>query len=374
MTTDHVERVRGTIPLVVGLALSPVWLSAAAWRREDSRVEEMFSLGPYRDLAEGAERAALDFLFCPEAGYLDPTTIRYSPGFATLDSFTLLTALAAVTRRIGLVPTVQTAFAHPFPVARQLASLHRISGGRAGWNVVTALAGEQNHGLAELPDSASRYARAEEFISVVEALWRSFPAEAFVADRDAGVFADPERVLPIDFDGKHFKVAGPMALPHHPAGRLPVVQAGASPAGIAFAGARADLVFGAVPELESARGQRAALRSAAATAGRDPGAIRFLPGLHLVLAETREQARRVAEANAGNRKLHWSVIGTPADAVQEIIRRAEAAALDGFIALPGGWWNSVELFLTEVVPELRAQGLIGAGYRGSTLSEHLWGA
>lgn len=79
MTTDHVERVRGTIPLVVGLALSPVWLSAAAWRHEDSRVEEMFSLGPYRDLAEGAERAALDFLFCPEAGYLDPTTIRYSP-------------------------------------------------------------------------------------------------------------------------------------------------------------------------------------------------------------------------------------------------------------------------------------------------------
>lgn len=153
-----------------------------------------------------------------------------------------------------------------------------------------------------------------------------------------------------------------------------MLQAGASPAGIAFAGARADLVFGAVPELESARGQRAALRSAAATAGRDPGAIRFLPGLHLVLAETREQARRVAEANAGNRKLHWSVIGTPADAVQEIIQHAETAALDGFIALPGGWWNSVELFLTEVVPELRAQGLIGAGYRGSTLSEHLWGA
>ncbi|RRD06645.1 LLM class flavin-dependent oxidoreductase [Arachnia propionica] len=307
MTTNHVEQGRDHRPLVVGVALSPVWLSADAWRREDSRVEEMFSLSPYRELVEKAERAVVDFLFCPEAGHLEPSTIRHSPGFATLESFTLVTALAAVTRRIGLVPTVQTAFANPFTVARQLASLHRISGGRAGWNVVTALAGERNHGLTELPDSAERHARADEFITVVEALWRSFPSEAFVADRGTGVFADPDRVQAIDFDGKYFKVAGPMALPQHPAGRLPVVQAGASPAGIAFAGARADLVFGAVPDLDAARGQRAALRSAAVTAGRDPGAIRFLPGLHLVLAETREQARRVAEENAGNRRLHWSV-------------------------------------------------------------------
>lgn len=357
--------------LSIGVALSPVWLSGQAWRREDSRVEEMFSLAPYLELAKRAEAAALDFLFCPEAGYLASTGIDRMPGFATLDSGTLVTSLAAVTTRIGLVPTVQTAFAHPFPVARQLASLQRISGGRAGWNVVTALAGEQNYGIEELPDSAGRHARAAEFVTVVEALWRSFPAEALIADRDSGSFADPGLVRSIDFEGRHFKVAGPMALPSHPVCRLPMVQAGASPAGIAFAGSHADLVFGAVPEVDAAREQRLALRSAAVRAGREPDAVRFLPGLHLVLAETRDRARSIVEAVGEARALHWSVVGTPRDAVEAIEGRLRAEALDGFIALPGGSWGSVELFLGEVVPMLQSRGLFRDGYRGSTLPDHL---
>ena len=125
--------------LSTGIALSPIWLRGEAWRRDDSRVEEMFSLSPYAELARKAEAAALDFLFCPEAGYLRPDSVGGAPGFTTLDSFTLVTALAPLTTRIGLVPTIQTAYAHPFPVARALASLQQISGGRAGWNVVTAL-------------------------------------------------------------------------------------------------------------------------------------------------------------------------------------------------------------------------------------------
>ena len=101
--------------LSTGIALSPIWLRGEAWRRDDSRVEEMFSLTPYAELARKAEAAALDFLFCPEAGYLRPDSVGGAPGFTTLDSFTLVTALAAITTRIGLVPTVQTAYAHPSP-------------------------------------------------------------------------------------------------------------------------------------------------------------------------------------------------------------------------------------------------------------------
>ena len=94
--------------LSTGIALSPIWLRGEAWRRDDSRVEEMFSLSPYTELAQKAEAAALDFLFCPEAGYLRPDSVGGAPGFATLDSFTLVTALTPLTTRIGLVPAVQT--------------------------------------------------------------------------------------------------------------------------------------------------------------------------------------------------------------------------------------------------------------------------
>lgn len=188
--------------LNIGIALSPIWLRGEAWRRDDSRVEEMFSLSPYVELARKAEAAALDFLFCPEAGYLRSDSVGGTPGFATLDSFTLVTALTSVTARIGLIPTVQTAYTHPFPVARALASLQQISGGRAGWNVVTALGGEKNYGLDTPLGSEERYARASEFVEVVNALWDSFPAEAFVADRASGVFTDPGKVKAIDLDRK----------------------------------------------------------------------------------------------------------------------------------------------------------------------------
>ena len=161
--------------LSTGIALSPIWLRGEAWRRDDSRVEEMFSLSPYAELARKAEAAALDFLFCPEAGYLRSDSVGGAPGFTTLDSFTLVTALAPLTTRIGLVPTIQTAYAHPFPVARALASLQQISGGRAGWNVVTALGGEENYGLDTPPGSEERYSRAGEFVGVVNALWGLVP-------------------------------------------------------------------------------------------------------------------------------------------------------------------------------------------------------
>ena len=357
--------------LNIGIALSPIWLRGEAWRRDNSRVEEMFSLSPYAEIARGAEAAALDFLFCPEAGYLRADSIGGAPGFATLDSFTLVTALTPLTTRIGLVPTIQTAYAHPFPVARALASLQRVSDGRAGWNVVTALGGEENYGLDTPPGSGERYARATEFIKVVNALWDSFPAEAFVADRASGVFADPGKVKAVDFEGEHFRVAGPMALPSHPAGRLPVVQAGASPTGIAFGGAVADVVFGAVPDLEDAVAQRTALRDAAVAAGRGADDVRFLPGLSMVLADSREEARAVAGSSGVEATLHWTVVGTPEDVADEVETRMEAGAIDGFIALPGGSRKSIDLFLGQVVQILVRRGLCRGEYRGNTLREHL---
>ncbi|BDH58239.1 hypothetical protein MTP03_31780 [Tsukamurella sp. PLM1] len=122
----------GTGALAVGVALSPTWMRGDGWRRPDSRVEELFALPLFADLAREAEAVGADFLFQPDAGHLDPTVLDASPGFSTFDSTVLTAALAGITRRIGLVPTVQTGFAEPFTAARQLQSLHRISGDARG--------------------------------------------------------------------------------------------------------------------------------------------------------------------------------------------------------------------------------------------------
>lgn len=357
-------------PLVIGMALSPTWLRGDSWRATDSRAEELFSLSSYADIARAAERAALDFLFAPESGHLDTSVLDRSPGFSTLDSHTLLSALAALTTRIGLVPTVQTSFAAPYPVARALQSLHRISEGRAGWNVVTAIGGHENVGLDASPSSV-RYAQAGEFVAAVRALWDSYPADAVLLDRESGRFADRARVRPVDLAGPRYRIAGPLSVPAHESGHPPLFQAGGSTAGIAFAGATADAVFGMAPDLDSACVQRRALRAAAESAGRVGDDVRFLPGLSFVLAGSRDEARRVAGERAIDGARHWSVVGTPEDAVEEVVRRHGAGAIDGFIALAGGSWRSIGLFLGEVVPALAARGLVRSGYTGHTLRAHL---
>ncbi|MBK0417770.1 LLM class flavin-dependent oxidoreductase [Leucobacter sp. CSA1] len=358
--------------LNIGIAVSPTWLRGEAWRAADSRVEELFDLAPFTDLAAAAEAAHLDFLFAPDAGHLDPRVLDRSPGFSTHDSHTLVTALAARTSRIGVVPTVQTLFASPYTAARQLMSLHRLSGGRAGWNAVTALGGGANHGLGTPPGSEERYARARAFVDTVRELWRRYPAEALLLDRAEGRFAEARRVRTVDRDDGHFSVAGPLTVAAHPSGDPPLFQAGGSAAGIAFAGATADAVFAVAATEADAVAQRAALSAAAERAGRPADAVRFLPGLVVTLAESRAEAERAADAQRASRgPAHWAVTGTPGDAVAAIAARAETGAIDGFIALAGGSWRSVELFLGEVVPALAAEGLFRDAYAGRGLREHL---
>lgn len=256
-----------TRPLNIGLALSPTWLRGEAWRSQNSRVEELFSIAPYLELADAAERAHLDFLFAPDAAHLDPTHIARSPGFSTLDSLVLCTALAARTSRIGVVPTVQTLVAAPYTAARQLMSLQQLSAGRAGWNAVTSIGGLENYGVTDIP-SPERYARASAFIETVGDLSNSFPAEALLLDRETGDFADAGQVRPIDRDDAWFQVAGPLAVAASPYGAPPLFQAGGSPSGVAFAGAHADAVFAMAASQADAAAGRHELREAAEAAGR----------------------------------------------------------------------------------------------------------
>lgn len=429
-----------TRQLHVGLSLSPTWLSGDAWRRPDSRVEDIFDGDLYVDLARRAERSKLDFVFKPDSLFLDPAPLAAGPGFSSLDPVVLLTALARETSRIGLVSTASTTFLPPYVVARQLQSLNWVSDGRVGWNIVTSLDGQRNFGQADMPSPQERYARAAEFTDVVRHLWASYPREAVRIDRGAGVYADVARVQPIDHDGECLSVAGPLTLPAHAAGEIPLFQAGASPEGRDFAASVADAVFAASPDAQSGIELRADLRRRARDHGRDPDAVLVLPGLSMFLAasaaEARDLHRETHARMSVERKFafvegalgldlraldpnspvpvdelgdpgravrsrthadllrrvvlrdrptvadllerpevvasaHWVVVGTVDDAVEQILDRAERGAMDGFIALPGGSWDSLDLFFDEVMPRLVERGVFRDDYSGTTLREHL---
>ncbi|MDQ1128930.1 LLM class flavin-dependent oxidoreductase [Microbacterium sp. SORGH_AS_0888] len=348
--------------LVTGFSAAPTWMRAAAWRRADSRVEHLLSGTPIVEAVVRAERAGFDLCFRPDALTLPRETIGHDPAHLGLDPIVQAAQLAGATSRITLITTVSATFTEPYPLARQLVSLEHLAPGRVGWNVVTSRSGDDQFSVARLPDSAARWRRAAELIDVVEALRASFPDGALIADRESGTLVDLDQVHGIDHVGESFRVAGPLPLPARTREPLPLLVAGGGAATVALAARRADAVFGAAVETADSVTQREAIRAAAAEEGRSRIPL-FLPGLSLLLADTREEAVEIARETyePGRRAIgpHWSVVGTPADAVASIAARARAQAIDGFIAFPIGSWRSVELVCEVVLPRLRELGLVG---------------
>lgn len=275
------------------MSVAPTWLSGEGWRHADSGIEGLYSSDLALDVARQAEARHLDFVFRPDASFLPMPVMAQSFGFSSLDPTLLLASIARETRRIGLLTTISTTFGHPYHAARQLMSLHWLSQGRAGWNAVTALQGNENFGLPEMPSSESRYARAAEFTEVVRRLWASFPSEALLVDRATGHYADTDLILPIDHQGPQFQVKGPMNLPQYPGPDIPLMQAGGSSLGVDFAGQVADMVFGMTPDMSTAQEMRRQLSERALAHGRQPRDLRLLPGLSLYLGETRDEAREL---------------------------------------------------------------------------------
>ncbi|WP_417691365.1 NtaA/DmoA family FMN-dependent monooxygenase [Roseibium sp.] len=276
--------------LHIGMSLAPTWLSGDAWRRGDSRAEDLFNIDYFVEIARRSESAKLDFLFRPDTLFLQTAALEGGNGFAALDPTILLAAIARDTQKIGLLSTVSTTFYPPYVVARQLQSLNVISRGRAGWNIVTALDGNENFGLDEMPSPEDRYGRAAEFTKVVRKLWESFPGEALLVDKASGRYADTSKIQPIDHAGDHFSVKGPLNVPSAAPSRIPLIQAGASPTGRDFAASVADAIFAATPDKEAAAALRSDLRQRASCHGRSPDSIKMLPGLSLYLADTQAEA------------------------------------------------------------------------------------
>jgi FMN-dependent oxidoreductase (nitrilotriacetate monooxygenase family) len=267
----------------------------AAWRYKDSASDRILDITFYQELARRAEAAKMDAVFFADGPVLSDS-IRHASRFYH-EPVTWLAGIAAGTTHIGLIATASTTYTEPYNLARQFASLDHLSGGRAGWNIVTTsiAAAAKNFGLAGHPVHADRYERAREYLDVVTRLWDSWEDPALVIDKDSGVFADDTLIHPIEHTGRHFKVAGALNTPRSPQGRPVYIQAGASDDGRAFAARYAEAIFTAHQTFANAAEFYGDIKRQAAAFGRSPDHIKILPGLSPFIGGTEAEAKRLEQ-------------------------------------------------------------------------------
>jgi len=263
----------------------------SAWRFPESSLVGSWDLAHYVELARIAERGLFDSIFFGDGPALQGD-IRYRP-VGRLDPAPLLSAIATQTERIGLVATASTTYNEPYNLARTFASIDHISGGRAGWNIVTTAGTDaaQNFGLQQTPEHHVRYERAAEFVDVCLKLWDSWEDDFLVGDKQTGVFADQTRIHEIAHTGPFFRVRGPLNVPPSPQRHPLLVQAGSSDDGRAFAARYAEAVFTAQQTLQEGQEFYADLKRQVREQGRDPDAVKILPGIVAVIGGTEAEAQ-----------------------------------------------------------------------------------
>lgn len=409
------------------------------WRHPDAPARAGVDFGFIVEQVRKLEAARFDALFIADLlGVPDshPDVLeRVATVNDSLEPLTLLSALATVTRRIGLIATASSSYNEPYTLARAFASLDHLSHGRAGWNLVTSLidAEARNFGLDAHPEHDDRYRRAEEFLEVAYGLWDSFDDDAFVWDKDAGRAFREDGIHRLDHRGEHFRVAGPLNIARSPQGRPVIAQAGASPAGRAVAARHGEVIFSGARRIEDAREYTADLKRRAAAIGRDPDEVKVFPLLSAIAAETREQAQeqyallktllhpRVAlgdveywlgsvdlttypldgplpelpvsnQSQSAQQQFYEAarrdnltirdfadrvsdaegiVVGSASDVADHIQEWFETGAADGFNVGFPYVPDSLDSFVELVVPELQRRGLFRTEYEGATLRENL---
>jgi FMN-dependent oxidoreductase (nitrilotriacetate monooxygenase family) len=428
-----------TREIKLGLSMRYLGYHAAAWRSPGTDPAGASKFSHFVRVAQTAEAACFDMVFLADGIGIrardEPAgSLCRSMQNAELEPLTLLSALAAVTSRIGLVATASTTYNEPFHIARKYASLDHISGGRAGWNVVTSWsdAEARNFSREKHLDYDTRYERAAEFVEVVKGLWDSWDEDALVQDQATGVFFDPAKLHALDHRGKHFQVRGPLSVKRTPQGRPIIVQAGASEQGIDIAAESADVVYAVSHTIEAGAAYYATLKGRMARHGRDPSSLLIMPGVTPFLGRTRQEARDKYDAlnalvdpllglsylygqmgdlsgydvdgpvpepsnpevrsmakglltlarrdNLTIRQLYTTIaagfgtrvcIGTAADLVDEMEAWVHGGAADGFNICPPVLPASLDDFAALAIPELHRRKMFRTAYAGPTLRENL---
>jgi FMN-dependent oxidoreductase (nitrilotriacetate monooxygenase family) len=409
----------------------------AGWRHPSSPPGGQLDLDHHIRIAHALERGTFDALFLADVVAIWGQDLDSLSRTARADHFeplTLLAALSTVTERIGLVATATTTYNEPFHLARKFASLDHLSGGRAGWNVVTSVVPLEagNFGRDTHLEHGSRYRRADEFVGVVRALWDSFADGAVIRDRAAGRYYDPAGLRPPHHEDEHFTVRGPLNISRPPQGHPVIFQAGSSETGKDFAARHGEVIFTAQTSLDGGQAFYADLKARAASHGRDPDQVLVWPVLAPFVASTEAEARarldelqelvhddvarRLVQDNIGDLDLSCypldgpvpeigatnrsksrqdlllglarrenltirqlalrfasasSVVGTPEAVADHIETWFRGRAADGFNVSFPYLPGSAEDFVDQVVPELRRRGLFRAEYEETTLRGHL---
>ncbi len=413
----------------------------AAWRHPKAHFHSGTRFADMVEVARTAERGKFDFLFLADTAAVNlagtPDSRSRMGKVVKFEPMTILSALAAVTKNLGFVATSTTTFNEPYTLARQFASLDQISGGRCGWNLVTSNNEDDalNYSREQHLAHADRYERAIEFADVVNGLWDSWDEDAFIRDKESGIFFDPSKLHPLYHRGKHFQVRGPLNVACSPQGRPVLVQAGASGTGRDVAARLAELVFTAQTTFEQGKEFYGDVMARLPRYGRSPDEVLVMPGLYPVVAPTESEAREkfdylqslihpsvgiaVLEHTIGVHDLdklpldgpvpempdtngplsrqrllleqarrdkltlwelclanagprgHVLTIGTPGQVADEMEHWFRDGAADGFNVMPAWLPGSLDDFVDLVIPELQRRGLFRTEYEAMTLRDNL---
>ncbi|HEV2574796.1 LLM class flavin-dependent oxidoreductase [Methylocella sp. CPCC 101449] len=275
---------------------NPTGHHVASWRHPRAQRDAHQNIEHYVEIARTAERAKFDMIFLADGNATrdaDIEAISRSVQFvAHFEPITLLSALAMVTKNIGLTATASTTYNEPYNLARKFASLDHISHGRSGWNLVTSgqPAEAANFGRDGVKEHSERYSRAREFAEVVQGLWDSWDDDAFIRDTKSGLFFEPDRMHHLNHKGEHFKVRGPLNVPRPPQGYPVMVQAGASDEGRELAAQYAEAIFSPHLNIPAAKAYYDDVKGRMKAYNRDPDHLKVLPGISVVVAESDDKA------------------------------------------------------------------------------------
>ncbi len=418
--------------------MRPVSLHTGAWRYPGAYADANFNFKHLKAFAQKLEAAKFDAFFMADhlaVLNMPVEALKRSHTVTSFEPFTLLSALAAVTDKIGLAATASTTFDEPYHIARRFASLDHISQGRAAWNIVTTSNPDSalNFGKDEHVEHGERYKRAREFYDVVTGLWDSFADDAFIRDQESGIFFDPSKMHVLDHHGDDFNVRGPLNIARPVQGWPVIVQAGQSEPGRQLAAETAEVVFCAPRDIVESKKLYADLKSRLAAAGRAPSSLKILPAAFIVLGDSLEEAKQkrakldslvhydsgiaslsialghdvsgfdpddylpqIPETNASKsgraqvlklaeeekltvRQLAQryggysglAFVGTVESVADEMQKWLEEDASDGFTVVFPFLPEGLDDVAERLVPELQRRGIFRTDYEGGTLREHL---
>ena len=424
--------------LHLGAFMRPISIHTGAWRYPGAWPDANFNFPRLKYLTQKLEHGKFDAFFMADHLAVLNMPLEALKRSATVTSFdppTLLPALAAVTERIGLIATGSTTFDLPYHLARRFAALDHLSGGRAGWNVVTTSNPDAalNFGLEQDMEHDERYVRAREFYEVVTGLWDSWADDAFVRDVDSGIYVDPSRLHVLGHKGKYLSVRGPLNVARPVQGWPVIVQAGGSEAGRQLAAETAEAVFAGVNGLADSRQLYADIKGRMRQLGRELDHLKILPACFVVVGDTVAEARakralldslvhydsaiaslsialghdasrfepdallpEIPATNASQssrervvelarddeltvRQLAQrlggfaglSMVGTAVTIADQMEEWLETGGSDGFNIMFPFLPAGLDDFVDKVVPELQRRGLFRRDYVGTTLREHL---